>query len=68
MAVGFGGVSNYANTTQGTSTGVVATGDVGGAGVAVLGSISPPSTATYLVTESGNRLITESGNYLITEA
>lgn len=66
MGVGFGGVSNYSNTTGGGATGVVATNSVGGLGVVVLGVSPPPPVTNYLVTEAGDRLITESGDYLIT--
>lgn len=66
MGVGFGGVSNYSNTTGGGATGVVATNSVGGLGVVVLGVSPPPPSGDYITTESGDRLITESGDYLVT--
>lgn len=62
MPVGSAGVVDYANTTSGEVSGVVALGGLGGVGVVEQGGTSSP---TYIITLSGDFLTTLSGDYLI---
>jgi hypothetical protein len=61
MPIGSAGVSNYANVTSGTASGVSAddAGDVSGAGVTVLYS----GAGNFLLLESGDYLLQETGTY-----
>ena len=62
MPVGNSGVENYTNTTSANAIEVVATGDLGDAGVvAQYQSISP----IFIVTDSGSFLTTDSGLFLV---
>lgn len=58
------GVANYANTSSSIASGVTALGGVGGKSIS--GFQKPPSTASYLVTQSGAYITTQSGNKIIT--
>lgn len=64
MPIGSSGVSDYANTSSGLSSGVVALYGIGGAGVVDRGEAL---VANYIATEAGDLLDTESGDNLITE-
>lgn len=61
MPVGSTGVVDYANTTSGEVSGVVALGGLGGDGVVEQGGTPSP---TYIITLSGDLLTTLSGDYL----
>lgn len=64
--VGSQGVVDYTNTTSASATGVVATGDVGGATVVAYVNPAPPVSA-YIQTLSGLNITTLSGAYIVTE-
>jgi len=62
MAVGGGGVSNFAYINSGQATGVVALSGVSSATVIVsFGPPTPPPVPSYLITQSGAFIITQSG-------
>jgi hypothetical protein len=61
--VGSGEVADYTNTTTANAQGVVATGDVGGAGTVAQ---YVPLTPTFIVTNGGDFLVTDAGNFLVT--
>lgn len=72
MPIGYSGVANYALTTAGTATGVVAvahTGygdDVAGGGVVDLYSVGPTGPS-YLLLENGGYLLQENGSKILLE-
>ena len=67
MPISSDDISDYANTTQGVSTGVRAWGRVTGTGVVNKFSEEPDNTY-FISTENGFEITTESGNHLITQS
>jgi hypothetical protein len=66
VALGGSGVSNYANTTSGTATSVVADNGISGAGVTVSGS-NVPSNARVLEDGTTDRVLEDGTTFRVTE-
>ena len=72
--VGFENVANFANTYQGTATGVVADAsagngnDVGGQSVIVRGPVPPPGGPYYILMESSGYVLQENDDKIELES